>query len=88
MTPASGDRKPIGTESGRFQAVLLEATSVSVSHTETADRFCRTCVYYHETRVRFLPGEASDLIPPACYFQGTVMPTGWCGGTGYQEDIP
>jgi hypothetical protein len=52
------------------------------------DRFCRTCVSYHETRVRFLPGEAPELIPPACYFEARVRVPGWCGGTNYREDIP
>ena len=55
---------------------------------QLVDRFCRTCVSYHETRVRFLPGEAPDLIPPACYFEGTGRVPGWCGGANYQEDIP
>jgi len=55
---------------------------------ELLDRFCRTCVSYHETRVRFLPGEAPDLTPPACYFEGVARVPGWCGGSNYREDIP
>jgi hypothetical protein len=55
---------------------------------ELIDRFCRACVSYHETRVRFLPGEAPELVPPACYFEATVRVPGWCGGTNYREDIP
>jgi hypothetical protein len=56
--------------------------------TELIDRFCRACVSYHETRVRFLPGEAPELTPPACYFEATVHVPGWCGGANYREDIP
>lgn len=55
---------------------------------ETIERFCRTCISFHATRSRFLPGEAVDLVPPACYFQGRLMPPGWCVGSAYQEDIP
>ncbi|MBI4736122.1 MAG: hypothetical protein HY766_08680 [candidate division NC10 bacterium] len=40
------------------------------------------------TQAAFLPGEAPGLVPPACYFQGQALSPGWCGGTGYQEDIP
>lgn len=66
----------------------LSAESSGISEAETVHRFCRTCISFHETRARFLPGEASDLIPPVCYFQGQAMSLGWCGGTAYQEDIP
>jgi hypothetical protein len=62
--------------------------SSGLSEAETVHRFCRTCISFHETRARFLPGEAPDLVPPVCYFQGQAMSLGWCGGTAYQEDIP
>ena len=55
---------------------------------ELIDRFCRACVSYHETRALFLPGEAPDLTPPACYFKGTPRVPGWCGGTNFREGIP
>lgn len=55
---------------------------------ETVDRFCRTCIFFHETRARLLPGEAPDLVPPACYFRANAMPPGWCLGNAYEEDIP
>lgn len=59
-----------------------------VGEIETLERFCRTCVSFHESRARFLPDEAPALVPPACYFEGRVMPPGWCRGEQYQEDIP
>ncbi len=58
------------------------------SHEETPVRFCPTCVFYHEDRERFLPGEAPELVPPSCYFAGSARPPGWCAGESYQEDIP
>jgi hypothetical protein len=72
-----------------FPRVLPREGDVSaIRHAETIDRFCRTCIFHHETRARFLPGEAPRLVPPACYFQGQAMPPGWCAGSAYQEDIP
>ena len=59
-----------------------------VGEAGTVERFCRTCVFFHEDRVRFLPDEASEVVPPACYFRGRVMGPGWCHGAQYQEDIP
>ncbi len=55
---------------------------------ETPVRFCPTCVFYYEDRARFLPGEAPDLDPPGCYFEGSPRTPGWCAGENYQEDIP
>ena len=71
--------------SGIFQ---LGAEASGISEAETVHRFCRTCISFHESRARFLPGEAPDLVPPVCYFQGQAMSPGWCGGTAYKEDIP
>lgn len=68
--------------------VQMKAGSAEAGHIETIERFCRTCVCFHESRARFLPGEAPDLVPPACYSDGRIMPPGWCGGDLYQEDIP
>ena len=69
-------------------ALGLSAESSGISEAETVHRFCRTCISFHETRARFLPNEAPDLVPPVCYFQGLARSLGWCGGTAYQEDIP
>ncbi len=55
---------------------------------ETPVRFCPTCVFFYEDRARFLPGEATDLVPPSCYFEGSPRSPGWCAGENYQEDIP
>ena len=71
-----------------LRAFELSAESCGISEAETVHRFCRTCISFHETRARFLPGEASDLVPPVCYFQGQARSPGWCGGTAYKEDIP
>ncbi len=54
----------------------------------TPIRFCPTCVFFYEDRARFLPGEAPDLVPPSCYFEGSPRTPGWCAGESYQEDIP
>ncbi len=51
-------------------------------------RFCPTCIFFYEERTRFLPGEAPDLVPPSCYFQGSPRRPGWCSGENYEEDIP
>ncbi len=69
-------------------ASQMSAGLPEVGDVETVERFCRTCVSFHESRARFLPEEAPDLVPPACYSQGRVMPPGWCRGDLYQEDIP
>jgi hypothetical protein len=58
------------------------------SAAEAVDRFCRTCVLFYETRIRFLPGEAPGLRPPACYFKEVSRTPGWCGGTQYREGMP
>ncbi|MBI2002855.1 MAG: hypothetical protein HYS69_17030 [candidate division NC10 bacterium] len=72
-----------------LEALGLGAASFGIGQAETVHRFCRTCISFHETRARFLPGEAPpDLVPPVCYFQGQARSPGWCGGTAYQEDIP
>jgi hypothetical protein len=55
---------------------------------EAVERFCRTCVSFYETRLRFLPGEAPGLEPPACYFREVARTPGWCGGSQYREGIP
>lgn len=62
--------------------------SSGLSEAEIVHRFCRTCIFFHETRARFLLGEAPDLVPPVCYLQAQARSPGWCGGTAYQEDIP
>jgi hypothetical protein len=55
---------------------------------EAVGRFCCTCVRYHETRIRFLPGEAPDFVPPGCYYRGIGKVAGWCKGVQYEEGIP
>lgn len=65
-----------------------KAGSAEAGHTETIERFCRSCVFFHDSRARFLPGEAPGLVPPACFLGGRIGPPGWCGGSRYQEDIP
>ncbi len=55
---------------------------------ETHGRFCPTCVFFYEDRERFLPGEAPDLVPPSCYYEGSPRQPGWCSGENYEEDIP
>ena len=55
---------------------------------EAIDRFCRTCVSFHEDRAKFFPDEAPDVVPPVCYSQGRAQRPGWCQGTLYQEGLP
>jgi hypothetical protein len=62
--------------------------SSPVGQAEAVDRFCRTCVRFHETRVRFLPDEAPDFVPPGCYYRGNGKPAGWCNGVQYEEGLP
>lgn len=71
-----------------LEALGLSAESFGIGEVETVHRFCRTCISFHETRARFLPNEAPDLVPPVCYFQSQARSPGWCGGAAYQEDIP
>jgi hypothetical protein len=69
-------------------ALRRNGGSPEIGEGETVERFCRSCVFFHDSRARFLPAEAPDLVPPACYSDGRIMPPGWCGGSHYQEDIP
>jgi hypothetical protein len=62
--------------------------SPKASETEAIDRFCRTCVSFHESRAKFFPEEAPDVVPPVCYSQGRAQRPGWCQGALYQEGIP
>jgi hypothetical protein len=71
-----------------FSVPQRNADSRPISQAETLDRFCGTCVFFHETRAMFLPGEASDFIAPNCYYDGSLMVSGWCAGAAYHEDIP
>ena len=58
------------------------------SQQEAVARFCHACVFFHETRAKFFPGEAPDLVPPSCFYRGTPRASGWCGGAAFQEGIP
>jgi hypothetical protein len=61
--------------------------SFEIDTAKAVERFCSSCVSFHEDRAKFFPGEASELVPPACYFHGHVMRPGWCQGARYQEPI-
>ncbi len=61
--------------------------SLDADTAKAVERFCSTCVSYHDSRAKFFPGEAPELVPPSCYFQGRVMQPGWCQGTRYQEAL-
>jgi len=71
-----------------FSVPQRGADARPIDQVETVDRFCGTCVFFHETRTRFLPGEAPDFIAPNCYYDGSEMVSGWCAGAAYHEDIP
>jgi hypothetical protein len=66
----------------------LDDRTSPVGQAEAVGRFCCTCVRYHETRVKFLPGEAPDFVPPGCYYRGRGKVAGWCKGVQYEEGIP
>jgi hypothetical protein len=66
----------------------LDERTFPVGQAEAVGRFCCTCVRYHETRVKFLPGEALDFVPPGCYYRGSGRAAGWCKGVHFEEGIP